>query len=79
MPTVIRRLRVPLENGDKISAVKQARKDAGYSLHEALRLVQHCEGYHGLTKMKRILRRVLLVVFVLGEVWLMTGFLPQRW
>ena len=49
MPTVIRRLRVPLENGDKISAVKQARKDAGYSLSEALRLVQHCEGYHGLT------------------------------
>lgn len=32
MPTVIRRLRVPLENGDKISAVKQARKDAGYPL-----------------------------------------------
>jgi hypothetical protein len=29
--------------------------------------------------MKRILRRVLLVVFVLAEVWLMTGFLPQRW
>ena len=29
--------------------------------------------------MKRLLRRVLLVVFVLAEVWLMTGFLPQRW
>jgi hypothetical protein len=29
--------------------------------------------------MKRILRRVLLVVFVLAEVWLTTGFLPQRW
>ena len=29
--------------------------------------------------MKRILRRVLLVVFLLAEVWLMTGFLPQRW
>jgi hypothetical protein len=49
MSTVIRRLRVRLDSGNKIEAVKQARKDAGYSLHEALRLVQHCEGYHGLT------------------------------
>jgi len=48
MSTVVRRLRVRLDSGNKIEAVKQARKDAGYSLHEALRLVQHCEGDHDL-------------------------------
>ena len=29
--------------------------------------------------MKQIARRVVLVVLVLGELWLLTGFLPQRW
>jgi len=29
--------------------------------------------------MKRILRRVLLAALVLAEIWLLTGFLPQRW
>ena len=29
--------------------------------------------------MKRIVRRVLLVVLVLLELWLLTGFLPERW
>ena len=29
--------------------------------------------------MKRILRRVLLTALVLAELWLPTGFLPQRW
>jgi hypothetical protein len=30
-------------------------------------------------KMKRIVRRVLLVALVLLELWLLTGFLPERW
>jgi hypothetical protein len=29
--------------------------------------------------MKRKLRRILLVALVLAELWLLTGFLPQRW
>jgi len=29
--------------------------------------------------MKKIARRVLLVVLVLAELWLLTGFLPQNW
>jgi hypothetical protein len=29
--------------------------------------------------MKRIMRRVLLVALVLLELWLLTGFLPERW
>jgi hypothetical protein len=29
--------------------------------------------------MKRTLRRVLLTALVLAELWLLTGFLPQRW
>jgi len=49
MSTIMRRLRVRLSNGNKIEAVKQARSDTGYSLHEALRLVQHCEGDNDLT------------------------------
>jgi hypothetical protein len=49
MPTVVRRLRVHLDEGNKIGAVKQTREDTGYSLSEALRLVHHCEGDHGLT------------------------------
>ena len=49
MPTVIRRLRIRLDGGNKIEAVKQARSDTGYSLREALRLVQHCDGDHDVT------------------------------
>lgn len=49
MPTVIRRLRVLLDHGKKIEAVKQARSETGYSLLQALHLVQHCEGRHGLS------------------------------
>ena len=30
-------------------------------------------------QMKRVLLRLLLVVLVLAELWLLTGFLPQRW
>ncbi|HSY99169.1 MAG TPA: hypothetical protein VK788_06720 [Terriglobales bacterium] len=44
MPTVVRRLRVHLDEGNKIGAVKQTREDTGYSLSEALRLVHHCKG-----------------------------------
>jgi hypothetical protein len=29
--------------------------------------------------MKRMLLRVLLIILVLAELWLLTGFLPQRW
>jgi len=29
--------------------------------------------------MKRMLRRVLFIILVLAELWLLTGFLPQRW
>ena len=49
MNTIIRRLRSCLNDGNKIDAVNQARSDTGYSLHEALRLVQHCEGDDDLT------------------------------
>jgi hypothetical protein len=49
MPTVIRRLRLRLDEGNKIAAVKQATADTGYSLSESVRLVQHCEGDAGLT------------------------------
>jgi hypothetical protein len=30
-------------------------------------------------QMKRILLRILLTALVLVELWLLTGFLPQRW
>jgi hypothetical protein len=29
--------------------------------------------------MKRILVHILLIVLVIAELWLLTGFLPQRW
>ncbi|HLJ86010.1 MAG TPA: hypothetical protein VKZ53_04255 [Candidatus Angelobacter sp.] len=29
--------------------------------------------------MKRMLQRVLFVILVFAELWLLTGFLPQRW
>lgn len=29
--------------------------------------------------MKRILRHILLAALVLAELWLLAGFLPQRW
>jgi hypothetical protein len=29
--------------------------------------------------MKRPVRRILLIVLVVAELWLLTGFLPQRW
>jgi hypothetical protein len=49
MPTVIRRLRLRLDEGNKIAAVKQASTDTGYSLSDSVRLVQHCESDAGLS------------------------------
>ena len=41
--------------------------------------MSQCELAYDGRQMKRILLRILLITLVLAEIWLLTGFLPQRW